>query len=235
MKISSITKNKEKTNTVDIEVSSTHSYQLSNGIVSHNTASLVAGTSSGIHAWHSPYYIRRIRINKDEALYKYLSEKLPDVFLEDDYFSPDSTAVLSVPIKAPEGAIFRNESPIDLLERVKQIHDEWIANEYTHREGVNTHNVSVTVSINDDQWGEVGDWMWENRTHYHGISVLPFDGSTYQQMPFEDITEDEYTHIEKLFNDLGEINIDDIVEENDNTDLSGEVACSGNVCEISSL
>ena len=199
------------------------------------TASLVAGTSSGIHAWHSPYYIRRIRINKDEALYKYLSERLPSFFLEDDYFSPDSTAVLSVPIKAPEGAIFRNESPIDLLERVKRIHDEWIANEYTHREGVNTHNVSVTVSIDNDQWNTVGDWMWENRTHYHGISVLPFDGSTYQQMPFEDITKKEYNRLEKLFNELGEINIDDIIEENDNTDLSGEVACSGGSCELSTI
>ena len=199
------------------------------------TASLVAGTSSGIHAWHAPFYVRRMRLNKDEAIYKYLNEKLPAHFLEDDVFSPNTTAVLTVPVKAPEGAIFRNESPIELLERVKLVHDKWIANEYTHREGANTHNVSVTVSIDKDQWESVGDWMWENRKHYHGISVLPLDGGTYPQMPFEDITESQYEELMVEFDELGDINLDDIVEEQDNTDLSGEAACSGGACEVSAL
>lgn len=199
------------------------------------TASLVAGTSSGIHAWHAPHYVRRMRINKDEAIYEYLHQKMPDEFLEDDAFSPTTTAVLSVPVKAPDGAIFRNESPTDLLERVKRVHDEWIANEYTHREGANTHNVSVTVSIDTDQWEEVGDWMWENREHYHGISVLPLDGGSYPQLPFEEITEEEYTTLITMFNDIDDVDLDDVVEEHDNTDLSGEQACSGGACEISSL
>jgi len=199
------------------------------------TASLVAGTSSGIHAWHAPYYVRRMRINKDEAIYEYLHQKMPDEFLEDDTFSPKTTAVLTVPVKAPEGAIFRDESPTDLLERVKRVHDEWIANEYTHREGANTHNVSVTVSVDNNQWGEVGEWMWENRHHYHGISVLPLDGGSYPQMPFEDITEEEYERLIGLFNDVENINLDDVIETHDNTDLSGEAACSGGACEVSSL
>ncbi len=199
------------------------------------TASLVAGTSSGIHAWHAPYYIRRMRINKDEAIYKYLSEKLPSDFLEDDVFSPNTTAVLTVPVKAPDGAILRDESPIDLLERVKKVHDEWIANEYTHREGDNTHNVSVTVSIADDQWKTVGDWMWDNRYSYHGISVLPLDTGTYLQMPFEDITKDEYERLMTKLDLVDNINLDDVIEEHDNTDLSGELACSGGACEVTSI
>ena len=198
------------------------------------TASLVAGTSSGIHAWHAPYYIRRVRINKDEAIYEYLNKTLPSEFLEDDVFSPMTTAVLTMPIKAPDGAIFRDESPIDLLERVKKVHNEWIANEYTHREGVNTHNVSVTVSINNEQWETVGKWMWDNRFEYHGISVLPLDTGTYLQMPFEDITAETYDY---LISKLEDVNIDltQIIEETDNTDLSGEVACSGGACEVSSI
>jgi len=198
------------------------------------TASLVAGTSSGIHAWHAPYYVRRIRINKDEALYSYLSDKLPTSWLEDDMFSPDTTAVLAVPVKAPDGAIFRDESSVDLMERVKKVHDEWIANEYTHREGLNTHNVSVTVSIADDDWGSVGDWMWENRHSYHGISVLPLNTGTYMQMPFTDSTKEEYDRLIAEVANLN-INLDDVIEEHDNTDLSGELACSGGSCEISTI
>jgi len=198
------------------------------------TASLVAGTSSGIHAWHAPYYIRRMRLNKDEAIYTYLADKLPSSWLEDDVFSPDTTAVLAVPVKAPEDAIFRDESSVDLMERVKKVHDEWIANEYTHREGVNTHNVSVTVSVADDKWEEVGNWMWDNRYSYHGISVLPLDTGTYLQMPFTDSTKEEYERLIKEVENIN-INFDDVIEEKDNTDLSGELACSGGACEVSSI
>jgi len=199
------------------------------------TASLVAGTSSGIHAWHAPYYIRRMRINKDEAIYTFLKEKLPTRFLEDDVFSPDTTAVLAVPIKAPKDAIFRDESSIDLMERVKKVHDEWIANEYTHREGANTHNVSVTVSVANDKWDEVGNWMWDNRHSYHGISVLPLDAGTYLQMPFTDSTKEEYESMIAELDSCGEINLDNIHEEADMTDLSGEAACSGSGCEIKTI
>jgi len=199
------------------------------------TASLVAGTSSGIHAWHAPYYVRRMRINKDEAIYTYLKDKLPESFLEDDVFSPDTTAVLAVPVKAPEGAIFRDESPTELMERVKKVHDEWIANEFTHREGVNTHNVSVTVSVANDKWDEVGNWMWDNRFHYHGISVLPLDTGTYLQMPFTDSTKEEYEDLISQLEACDDINLDDVIEEHDNTDLSGELACSGGGCTVTSL
>jgi ribonucleoside-diphosphate reductase alpha chain len=143
MKIKSIKKGEAKF-TVDIEVNETHSYQLENKAVVHNTSSLVLGTASGIHAWHNDYYIRRIRVGKNEAIYTYLSIYHPEL-VEDEYFKPKDQAVISLPVKAPEGSILRFESPMNLLERVKRFNIEWVRG--GHRDGENTHNVSVTVSI----------------------------------------------------------------------------------------
>jgi ribonucleoside-diphosphate reductase alpha chain len=190
------------------------------------TTSLTLGTSSGIHAWHNDYYIRRLRINKNEAIYKYLLETVPNL-IEDEYFRPHDTAVLSVPQKAPENSILRSESPIDILNRVKLIHDQWI--KPGHVSGQNTHNVSATISIKEDEWEPVGEWMWDNRDSYNGLSVLPFSEHTYKQAPFEDITKEQY---EEMCKNLTNIDLSNVREEEDNTDLSGEIACSGGACEI---
>lgn len=190
------------------------------------TSSLVLGTSSGVHAWHNDYYVRRMRLGKDEALYKYLAENIP-ALVEDEYFRPDTQAVVGVVQKAPEGAILRTENFLDLLERVKRINTEWVHN--GHRSGANTHNVSCTISLKDSEWEPCGEWMWENKDSYNGISVLPYDGGTYPQMPFEDITEEEYK--EKL-GFASEIDLTQVVEGSDNTDLQGEAACAGGACEV---
>ncbi len=190
------------------------------------TSSLVVGSSSGIHAWHAKYYIRRIRVGKNEAIYTYLLVNHPEL-LEDDYFRPHDTAIISIPQKAPDNAILRDESPLDLLERVKVIRNKWIIP--SHQRGDNTHNVSVTVSIKPDEWKTVGDWMWDNREHYNGISVLPYDAGTYIQAPFEDITEEKYN---ELVLHLHSIDLSKVVEMTDNTDLQGEIACGANGCEI---
>ncbi len=89
--------------------------------------------------------------------------------------------------------------------------------------------MSVTVSIRDHEWDQVGQWMWDNRDIYNGISVLPFDGGSYVQAPFEDITEEEYN---KRLKNLVEIDLTKVIEDDDNTDLSGELACSGGSCTI---
>jgi len=155
------------------------------------TTSLVLGTSSGIHAWHNDYYIRRMRVGKNEAMYQYLINNIPEL-VEDDKSKPDIEAVISVPQKAPEGAMLRSEPALETLERVKRFHEEWI--QPGHREGVNTHNVSCTINIKDYEWERVGEWMWENRDHYAAIATFPyFDaGGHYAQTPFEDI-EDLFT------------------------------------------
>ena len=190
------------------------------------TTSLALGTSSGIHAWHNDYYLRRIRVGKNESIYKYLLENHP-LLVEDEFFRPHDTAVISIPQKAPEGSILRTESPFQLLERIKKVATEWV--KPGHRKGSNTHNVSATVSLKPEEWEDAGDWMWENREFYNGLSVLPFDGGTYTQAPFEDI--DEGTYINRLQH-LKDINLENVLETEDNTDLSGELACAGGSCEI---
>ena len=190
------------------------------------TTSLALGTSSGIHAWHNDYYVRRVRVGKNEAIYTYLSIYHPEL-LEDDKFRPHDTAIITVPQKAPEGAILRTEAPFDLLERVKQVTKEWI--KPGHRKGNNSHNVSATISIKSDEWDYVGEWLWDNRKFYNGLSVLPYDGHTYVQAPFTDCTKEEY---EALIETLKEVDLSKVVEMEDMTDLAGEAACAGGACEV---
>ena len=190
------------------------------------TTSLTLGTSSGIHAWHNDYYIRRLRVGKNESMYKYLNEHHPEL-VEDEYFRPHDTAVIQIPQKAPKGSILRTESPFQLLERVKKVAQEWVTS--GHRNGSNTHNVSATISLRDNEWDYAGEWMWENRKHYNGLAVLPYHGGTYTQAPFEDITEEKYNEMMKY---LTEIDLSNIIEEKDETDLKGELACAGGSCEI---
>jgi len=190
------------------------------------TTSLVLGTSSGIHAWHNDYYVRRMRVGKNEAIYNYLIDNHTGL-IEDEYFRPHDTAVISIPQKAPEGSILRTESPFDTLERVKRVAQEWIRP--GHRRGSNTHNVSATISLKENEWKKAGDWMWENREYYNGLSVLPYDGGTYTQAPFEDIDEAKYNKMSKV---LSNVDLTKVIEAEDNTDLSGELACAGGSCEV---
>ena len=190
------------------------------------TTSLTLGTSSGIHAWHNDYYVRRIRVGKNEAIYDYLVNNHPEL-IEDEYFRPHDTAVISIPQKAPEGAILRTESPFQLLERIKKVHLEWV--KPGHRSGNNTHNVSATVSLKPEEWDLAGEWMWENRDHYNGLSVLPYDGGSYIQAPFSDCTKEEY---EEMAKHLHNIDLSQVIELDDATDLKGELACAGGACEI---
>jgi ribonucleoside-diphosphate reductase alpha chain len=193
------------------------------------TTSLVLGTSSGIHAWHNRYYVRRMRVGKNEAIYSYLRVNHPQL-LEDDYFRPHDTAVISIPQAAPKGSITRKENAEDLLNRIKKVATEWV--KPGHRRGSNTHNVSATVSLKDDQWDSAGEWMWKNRDHYNGLAVLPHDGGTYVQAPFEDITKQKYDEMSRT---LQGVDLTKVVELEDKTDLSGELACAGGNCEITSL
>lgn len=189
------------------------------------TSSLVVGSSSGIHAWYGEYYIRRMRLGKDEALYQYLLDNMPEL-VEDDKFNA-SGAVASFPQKAPDGAILRTESMLDLLERVRVFNLDWVRG--GHIIGDNTHNVSCTISVKEGEWGQLKGWMWEHKEDYNGISVLPYDGGTYVQAPFEECTKEEYERLEDY---LRAIDLTQIREGEDNTNLSGEAACAGGLCEI---
>jgi len=190
------------------------------------TSSLVLGTSSGIHAWHNDYYIRRIRVGKNEAIYSYLAVNHPEL-VEDDFFKPTIQAVISVPQRAPEGSILRTENVMDMLERVKKFNLQWVKK--GHRKGANTNNVSATVSIQEGEWEAVGKWMWENKETFNGLSVLPYFGGTYTQAPFEDITEEKFN---EMVQHLHSIDLSKVVEFSDETALMDQAACAGGACEI---
>lgn len=190
------------------------------------TSSLTVGTSSGIHAWHNDYYIRRIRVGKNESIYTHLLIHHPEL-IEDEYFRPHDTAVISVPQKAPDNAILRTESAIDLLQRVKHFYENWI--KPGHRSGQNTHNISATISIKDDEWEKVGEWMWENKNCYNGLSVLPYSDHTYIQAPFEDCTKEKY---EEMVEHLHSLDLSQVIELDDNTKLMDQAACAGGACTV---
>jgi ribonucleoside-diphosphate reductase alpha chain len=192
------------------------------------TTSLVLGTSSGIHAWHAPYYIRRMRAGKDEALAQYMMKAAPGLVEQD--VNVAHQVVLSFPQAAPVGAKVRSEHMLELLERVKDVSVRWVAP--GHRDGINQHNVSCTISVMDNQWKLLTRWMWDNRDHYNGISVLPYFGAAaYPQLPFEDITEEQYYEMLPL---LEAVDISKVFEmDGSSVDLSNELACSGpDGCEI---
>ena len=190
------------------------------------TTSLVLGTASGIHAWHAPYYLRTMRFNKNEDVAAYLMVNHPEL-CEDDILRPADTVCVRIPVKAPEGSIFRTETAIDTLERVKKFSLEWI--KPGHIKGDNTHNVSATVSIKDGEWPNVGEWMWNNREVYNGLSVLPYSDHTYVQAPFEDITEEEYN---KRISTLHSLDLTKVTELDDTVDFGAIAACAGGACEI---
>lgn len=193
------------------------------------TSTIVAGVfGSGIHSAHAEYYVRNIRILKSDPVYTYLKINAPD-FLDDEYSDKDK-AVFSVPMRANHDCIFRTESTFDLLERIKRFNENWIAP--GHISGANKHNVSSTVYVKDGEIDKVIEWMWDNRNSYSGLTILPFDGGTYKQAPFQDITKEEYEEMLEKFPtdlDLSKVYIEDIKT------TQFEYACAGGACEVKSV
>jgi ribonucleoside-triphosphate reductase (thioredoxin) len=190
------------------------------------TTSCVVGTSSGIHAWHSKYYIRNMQTAVGSDLYKYFKEYHPLLIKDMDY--DKDSAVIGIPQKAPDTAVLReHENAAQMLERVFYFYDNWV--KPGTRSGNNTNNVSATVYIKDTEWEEVGDILWNNRDKFNGMSCLPYDGGTYKDAPFMEITEERYNELLPLLDD---IDLSRIIEEDDNTDLTGEAACAGGACAV---
>lgn len=190
------------------------------------TSSTVLMSSSGIHDRHAPHYLRRIRMNKDDPLAMYLKHTIPDL-VEDDLFDAGGV-VVTIPQESPEGALLRNNtSALDLLNRAIQYNQSWVG--HGHRNGKNTHNVSCTISVKDDEWNELCDAMWQQRESYTGISLLPYDGGTYQQAPFEECSKETFDRLSIL---VKTIDLREVKEEQDNTTRIEAPACAGGLCEI---
>jgi ribonucleoside-diphosphate reductase alpha chain len=185
------------------------------------TVSQLVGVSSGMHPWHSPYYVRTVRGSKGDPISTFLKEV--GIPVEDDFMKPNQTYVFSFPVKAPEGAIVRNDlTAIDHL-------NIWLVYQRAWCE----HKPSITVSVKEDEWMEVGAWVYKNFDEVSGISFLPHSEHTYKQAPYQEISKEEYeTLVAKM-----PINIrwEDLsfYETEDGTSTNATLACSsdGN-CEL---
>jgi ribonucleoside-diphosphate reductase alpha chain len=165
-------------------------------------------------------------MNKDDALAVYLKSAIPEL-VEDDVTS-SSGVVVSIPQESPVGSILREqETALSLLDRALMYNKSWV--KPGHLDGDNSHNVSVTISVKDNEWDDLREAMWKHRKSYTGISLLPYDGGTYQQAPFEDITKDKYEDMTKL---VKEIDLSKVTENEDKTERIEQLACAGGVCEL---
>ena len=187
------------------------------------TVSQLTGVSSGMHPWHSDYYIRTVRADNKDPLTELM--KAYDVPSEPDFMKPDSTTVFSFPVKAPEGAITRNDlTAIDHLNTWLVYQREWCE-----------HKPSITVSVRDDEWMAVGAWVWEHFDEVSGISFLPYSDHTYKQAPYQEVSEVEY--LELLAKMPSSIRWEDLsfYEKEDMTAGAQTYACSADNCEIVDL
>ena len=182
------------------------------------TVSQLVDSASGIHARHNDFYIRRIRMDKKDPIYDYL--KAMNVTVEDEVFRPDSTAVFSFPMKAPKDAILRNDkTAIEQLEIWLIYQRHWCE-----------HKPSVTISVKDEEWPEVGAWVWKHFDEISGVSFLPYSNHTYQQAPYEDCSEEQYKEL--LAKTPSRIDWADFLEVEDNTTGQQTLACTAGSCEI---
>lgn len=185
------------------------------------------GCCSGIHADHAPYYVRHIRMEKDHPIVAALTtSNYP--FVEVDKMDSDKM-VVGFPVKAGEGAILKSdESAVELLERAKLVYEKWI--KAGHRSGANTHNVSLTVEYKSGEEDAIKEWMVRNKESYAGISFLPRIDSVYEQMPFQEITKEEYDSMVGQITSPIDYNTVDWTGSVDQR--MGELACANGACEI---
>ena len=216
MKIVSIRKTEPKV-TVDIEVANTHSYQLDNGWVVHNTVSQLVDAASGIHPRYSKYYIRRVRLDKKDPLGNFM---IANGYQAEEDFYGKTNWVFSFPMKAPEGSVtVKDVDAIQQLELWKVYQQNWCE-----------HKPSITVYVGDDEWMKVGAWVYDNINAISGVSFLPRDNGSYRQAPYEEIDETRYNELvaaQKI-----EIDWSKFMEETDTTTSTKELACSSGICEI---
>lgn len=221
MKIKTI-KKLEPEFTLDIEVADTHTYQLENGIISHNTSSALNGTSSGIHPAYSPYYIRHVRNDLKDPLTKFMIDS--GFQYETDVYDPNNVVCFKFPIKTSKDSVYRKElTAIEHLEI-------WLSYQKYFCE----HKPSVTISVKESEWLEVGAWVYENFEWMSGVSFLPAEeGDTvYKQAPFTECTEEEYEELlAKMPKEINWMNLVEF-EKEDTTKNTQELACVAGGCTI---
>lgn len=185
------------------------------------TVSQLVNSGSGLHSRHSPYYLRTVRADNKDPLTQFLKDC--GVYSEPDVTKPDNTTVFYFPMKSPTGSKMRdNDTAIGSLELWKLLQDEWCE-----------HKPSATVYVREEEWVEVFSWVYKHFDMLSGVSFLPYDGGSYKQAPYQEITEDQYNEwLEK--HPMPEIDWDDLrhYETEDMTTGSQELACVSGACEI---
>ena len=218
-----LNKLREKAVVVNKEWSSTLGIPQSTAITCvkpSGTVSQLVDSASGIHARHNPYYIRTVRGDNKDPLTEFMkSQGVPN---EPDVMKPEHTTVFSFPMKTAKDAVFRTSmSAIEQLEMWKTYAVHWCE-----------HKPSVTISVKEQEWVNVGNWCWDNFDYLSGVSFLPFSDHTYKQAPYQDIDEEQY---KKLHSEMPK-NLDwgklQDLEKEDNTKGSQELACTAGVCEL---
>ena len=184
------------------------------------TVSQLVDSASGIHARHSAHYIRTVRGDKKDPLSKFLIDQ--GIPYEDDLMQPDNTVVFSFPMKSPTKAVLREDlSAVTQLENWKNYQENWCE-----------HKPSVTISVKEDEWFEVGSWVYDNFKDVAGVSFLPHSDHTYKQAPYQDITKEEYLALSKKMPRNVDWTLLSDYEQEDNTTGTQELACSAGACEI---
>lgn len=184
------------------------------------TVSQLVNSASGLHTRHSPYYLRTIRADNKDPLTIFLKDS--GIYWEPDVMAQDSTTVFYFPVKSPEGSLTRADQPaLKALELWKKLQEEWCE-----------HKPSATINVKEEEWPEVFAWIWNNFDVLSGVSFLPFDGGSYKQAPYQEITKEEYE--EWIKKNPPKIEWDDLrfYEKEDSTTGSQELACTGGVCEV---
>lgn len=185
------------------------------------TVSQLVNSASGLHTRHAPYYLRTVRADNKDPVTDFLKDQ--GVYNEPDVMAEDTTTVFYFPIKSPDGAVTRNEqSAIEALELWKHLQDNWCE-----------HKPSATINVKEEEWMDVGSWVYRNFDVLSGVSFLPYDGGSYKQAPYQELTEEEYKDWVKD-HPTPTINWDALseFEFEDTTTGSQELACTGGVCEI---
>ena len=182
--------------------------------------SQLVDSASGIHARHSDYYIRTVRGDNKDPLTQFLKDA--GVPAEPCVMKPDSTTVFSFPVKSPSGAITRNQmSALEQLELWKTYALEWCE-----------HKPSVTVTVRDNEWLEVGSWVYNNFDLCSGISFLPHSDHSYAQAPYQEISEFDYTKLKEQMPKTIDWSALSLYEKEDTTSGSQTLACTSGACEI---
>lgn len=221
---------------VDIETTNTHTYQLSNGVVVHNSSSLLLNTASGIHPRWSPRYFRRIQANRLDPVYQAFQEKNPHACEESVWSTNNTDDVITFCVESPEGAITNDDTTaLEMLRIVKLVQENWVLPGTALPESSPGlyHNVSNTIRVKPDEWDDVANYVYEHRKFFTGISMLPENTNAYQQAPHQQINSgDDELAWTNLTEGYQNVDYTKMSEDDDNTKLKEIIACAGGACEL---